>query len=210
VEWERAAWQHAGDPAAEDRAKRRLLAWRLHGLLARLGDDLPHRYEAALLRPDLPATRAALGSSLLRAGRAAEALPHLRLAAANPLDGTTARVLFEALGALGRREDQACLTRSRRRLARAAPAQVPTEPWFAGDEPPPLACGPLTDPAPAASAGPHTAGVFVDPARPRVSLCMIVRNEEANLPTCLGSAATGATPICTAGHTERLTKLVGP
>jgi hypothetical protein len=34
VEWERAAWKHAGDPAAEARAKRDVLRWRLHALLA--------------------------------------------------------------------------------------------------------------------------------------------------------------------------------
>jgi tetratricopeptide (TPR) repeat protein len=171
VEWERAAWQHAADPAGEDRAKRSLLAWRLHGLLARLGDDLPHRYEAALLRPDLPATRAALGSSLLRAGRAREAVPHLRrAAAANPIEASTARVLYEALGRLGRHEDQACLVSRRRRLARVAPALVPEESWFSD--------GP---PRPAAS------GVPAGPSRPRVSLCMIVRDEEANLAACLDS-----------------------
>jgi tetratricopeptide (TPR) repeat protein len=173
VEWERAAWQHAADPAGEDRAKRSLLAWRLHGLLARLGDDLPHRYEAALLRPDLPATRAALGSSLLSAGRTTEAVPHLRWAVtANPIAASTARVLYEALGTLGRHEDQARLVSQRRRLARVAPALVPDEPWFA-DGPP---CPP---------AGGAPAGL----SRPRVSLCMIVRDEEANLAACLDSVA---------------------
>ena len=32
--WERAAWHNAGDRPAEGRAKRALVAWRLHGLLA--------------------------------------------------------------------------------------------------------------------------------------------------------------------------------
>ena len=38
VEWERAAWKHAGDPAGERKAKRRLVRFRLHSLLAELTD----------------------------------------------------------------------------------------------------------------------------------------------------------------------------
>ena len=54
VEWERAAWLHAGDPSAEADAKRRLIRWRLHSLLAELTKQIPHYYEAVLARPDLP------------------------------------------------------------------------------------------------------------------------------------------------------------
>src|SRR5262249_52849884 len=42
VEWDRAAWAHAGDPPAEALAKRNLLRWRLHLLLAELTGDLAH------------------------------------------------------------------------------------------------------------------------------------------------------------------------
>jgi hypothetical protein len=42
VEWERAAWQNAGRPAGEQAAKRELLRWRLHTLLAELTGDLAH------------------------------------------------------------------------------------------------------------------------------------------------------------------------
>src|SRR5262249_57155167 len=54
VEWERAAWTHAGNPAAEALAKRDLLRWRLHTILGTLTGDLAHYHEAALARPDLP------------------------------------------------------------------------------------------------------------------------------------------------------------
>ena len=47
VEWERAAWLHAGNPAGEVAAKRGLVRWRLHALLADLTDELVH-YEAAV------------------------------------------------------------------------------------------------------------------------------------------------------------------
>src|SRR5262249_48330480 len=45
VEWERAAWENAGRPAAEAQAKFALLRWRLHALLASLTGDLTHFYE---------------------------------------------------------------------------------------------------------------------------------------------------------------------
>jgi GT2 family glycosyltransferase/tetratricopeptide (TPR) repeat protein len=136
VAWERAAWAHAGDPAAEAAAKVTLLRGRLHGLLASLTGDLAHAYEAVLARPDLPEPRAALGSLLARAGRAAEAVPHLAQAAqANPFDADTARALFQALGQAGDDAGQRRLARDRRRLAAAAPQVVPLEGWFADAAP---------------------------------------------------------------------------
>jgi GT2 family glycosyltransferase/Tfp pilus assembly protein PilF len=140
VEWERAGWANAGNPPAEVAAKRALLRWRLHALLAELTDDPAHAYEAALARPDLPPPRAALGMRLARAGRPAEALSHLRQAAgANPFDADAACALFHVLGALGDQAGQHRLIQNRRRLARAAPQVVPAEDWFAerapaGDE----------------------------------------------------------------------------
>jgi GT2 family glycosyltransferase/predicted Zn-dependent protease len=136
VAWERAAWAHAGDPAAEAAAKVTLLRGRLHGLLAGLTGDLAHAYEAVLARPDLPEPRAALGGLLARAGRAAEAVPHLAQAArANPFDADTARALFQALGQAGDDAGQRRLARDRRRLAAAAPQVVPREGWFADAAP---------------------------------------------------------------------------
>jgi GT2 family glycosyltransferase/tetratricopeptide (TPR) repeat protein len=136
-EWERAAWANAGRPDAEDRAKRDLLRWRLHTLLADLTGDLPHYYEAALARPDLPVSRAALGGALARAGQAAQAVPHLRQAVAqDPFDLDAARALFQALGQAGDGLGQRRLADERRLLARAAPQKVPLEPWMERVPPP--------------------------------------------------------------------------
>jgi glycosyltransferase involved in cell wall biosynthesis/Tfp pilus assembly protein PilF len=140
VEWERAAWAHAGDLPAETQAKRALLRWRLHTLLADLTGELTHRYEAVLARPDLPASTAALGRALLAANRPAEALPHLRQAvAAQPFDTAAAQALFDVLGSLGDVVGQRRLAGDRRLLAQAAPQVVPAEPWFA--EAPPVGDG---------------------------------------------------------------------
>ena len=59
LEWERAAWNNAGQPRAEAEAKRAMLRWRLHALLGELTGDLVHYREAVLARPDLPTARAA-------------------------------------------------------------------------------------------------------------------------------------------------------
>src|SRR5205807_2013812 len=85
VEWERAAWTNAGDRRAEARAKQTLVRWRLYTLLANVSGQLPPFYEAALLRPDLPVTRAALGCALARAG---DELASLIILCCNELDYT--------------------------------------------------------------------------------------------------------------------------
>src|SRR5262249_57061058 len=73
------------------------------------------------------------------------------------------------------------------RLHPRARGSAPVESWFAG---PPI---PANSPAPPAVSGAVAptaiASRVKSPARPRVSLCLIVRNEEANLPACLGSSA---------------------
>lgn len=136
VEWERAAWDHPGEPRAEARAKADLLRWRLHSLLADLTGELPHHYEAVLARPDLPPLRAALGCALGRAGRPAEAAGHLRLVAeANPFDAGAARALWQALTDAGDAEAARRLAAERRLLCEAAPGLVPDEPWFAEARP---------------------------------------------------------------------------
>jgi GT2 family glycosyltransferase/predicted Zn-dependent protease len=135
VEWERAGWENAGDPAAESRAAADLLRWRLHTLLGELTGELSHFHEAALARPDLPTSRAALGCALGRADRPGDALPHLRrAAAADPFDPEAARALHQALRDAGDAEGARRAAFDRRRLARAAP-HLPQEAWFA--EPPP-------------------------------------------------------------------------
>jgi glycosyltransferase involved in cell wall biosynthesis/predicted Zn-dependent protease len=104
--------------------------------LAKLTGDLAHYHEAALARPDLAVSRAALA----RAGRHAEALPHLRRAVADaPFDGAAARALYGVLGETRDAAGQRRVARDRRLLAEAAPQAVPAEPWFAqagpaGDE----------------------------------------------------------------------------
>jgi GT2 family glycosyltransferase/tetratricopeptide (TPR) repeat protein len=131
VEWERAAWTHAGHSQAEAEAKRTLLRWRLHALLAELTGNLAHYYEAALARPDLPATRAALGCALGRAGHATAAVPHLRAAVdGNPFDGGAARALCQALTEAGTPVEARRQARDRRLLARTAGRLVPAEAWF--------------------------------------------------------------------------------
>jgi GT2 family glycosyltransferase/Tfp pilus assembly protein PilF len=136
VEWERAAWDHAGRPADEFRAKHLLLRWRLHGLLAQWSGDLTHAYEAALLRPDLPSTRAALGMALLRANHPGEALQHLRPAlAGNPLDRAAARAWLQAMNAVGDGEGKRQLVAEQRQLWQACPTLVPAEAWFSSLRP---------------------------------------------------------------------------
>src|SRR5262249_41992058 len=136
AEWGRAAWNHVGRPAEEARTKRDLLAWRLHNLLGQRTGELSHYYEAAMLRPDLPASHAALGLALAAAGMICEARPHLlKAVAADPLDRRAARALAQSLAGLGDVEGQRALAQEQRFLQRAAPAMAPLEPWFA--EPPP-------------------------------------------------------------------------
>jgi tetratricopeptide (TPR) repeat protein len=191
MEWERAAWTHAGDRTTELTAKTALLRWRLHTLLAELTGDLTYSYEAYLARPDLPPASGTLGCALARTGHAAEAVPHLtRALVANPLDRMAAAVLYQATGALGNRQAQEDLARSRLRLSALVPRMIPTEEWF---QPQPVAPGEALASA-AATALPARADVPVvigapSTGRARVSLSMIVRNEEANLPHCLGCVA---------------------
>lgn len=118
VEWERAAWADADERSA----KRRLVRWRLHSLLATLTDDLAHYRAAASLRDDLWVSHAALGRALVRAGRPSEGAEHLRRAAElNPFDE---RLLPELLGALRATGDDGrarAAAEELRLLRRAAP-----------------------------------------------------------------------------------------
>jgi glycosyltransferase involved in cell wall biosynthesis/predicted Zn-dependent protease len=140
--WERAARDHAGDRRAELAAKRDLLRWRLHALLAELNRDLTHFEAATAARPDLPGAAAALGCALARAGHFAEAVPHLRAAVeADPFDIQAARALFHALGDAGDWAGRRAFTCERAALARSAPEAVPVEDWFAAAPVPPAAPG---------------------------------------------------------------------
>jgi GT2 family glycosyltransferase/Flp pilus assembly protein TadD len=135
VAWEEAAWQSAGSPEREAEAKRGLVRWRLHGLLADLTGELAHYHEAALARPDVAHTRAALGCALARAGRLTEATPHLRLAVdRNPFDAAAARALYQALRDSGHEAAAEAVAEERRLLRQAAPGLVRPEGWFAHGE----------------------------------------------------------------------------
>jgi GT2 family glycosyltransferase/tetratricopeptide (TPR) repeat protein len=132
VEWERAGWANAGRPRDEARVRTGLLRWRLHTLLAETTGDLVHYHEAAVYCPDLAPARAALGCALGRAGRFAEAVPHLRAAAdADPFDLAAARALHQSLLDAGDADGARRLAAARRLLGKAAPSLVPGEPWFA-------------------------------------------------------------------------------
>jgi hypothetical protein len=120
VEWERAAWTNAGQSQTEAAAKRDLLRWRLHGLLAEWTGDLEHYRQAQQARPDLWPTSAALGCAFGRAGRPADAVVNLRAALAdNPFDAAAAQALFHALGECGDTTAQQALAAERRSLAAA-------------------------------------------------------------------------------------------
>jgi hypothetical protein len=131
VEWERAAWQHAGSPAAEARAKLVLLRWRLHTLAATLSAELPDYHEAVLARPDLPPSRAALGCALARARRFVDAIEHLHIAVtADPFDRAAARALYQTLIDSNKTHQGEALKQERLLLHLAAPTVVPAEDWF--------------------------------------------------------------------------------
>ena len=118
-------------PEDEARAKEVLLRWRLETLLAQWTGELSHAYEAAFLRPDLPAARALLGTALLRANHPVEALNHLGQAVVgNPLDRVAARPYSQALSTVGNSEGLRRLVEDQRDLWHACPSLVPAEPWF--------------------------------------------------------------------------------
>ncbi|HEX4608633.1 MAG TPA: glycosyltransferase family 2 protein, partial [Urbifossiella sp.] len=154
VEWERAGWENAGDPAAEERAKRALLRARCELLLGRATDDPARVVRAAAAAPTLLPVRRAAAAAATRIGATDQAVElFTRAAAEEPFDPALARGLEDALRRAGDADGLARLRRTRERLAAAAPG---------------------SESAPAA-----------EPRRQRVSLTMIVRDEEANLGPCL-------------------------
>jgi glycosyltransferase involved in cell wall biosynthesis/tetratricopeptide (TPR) repeat protein len=140
AEWDRAAREHAGDPAAEARAKIRLLRWRTYSLLARLEpEEAEHALRAARDCPDLPGVQATLAVRLANAGRLREAIPCLlRELNGNPFDCGAARSLHRMPRLDGRWEASRRFARDRRLLHAAAPWAVPLEEWFADDPRPGL------------------------------------------------------------------------
>jgi Glycosyl transferase family 2 len=74
----------------------------LHRLLAEWTQDLSHYHEAARLAPTLAAAQARLGCALARAGRVAEAVPHLQQALIlDPQDAGAKTALQQARQDLG-------------------------------------------------------------------------------------------------------------
>ncbi len=143
VEWERAAWSNAGQPGKEKEAKRSLLRWRLHTILAGMTGDLAHHYEAAAARPDLPSGQAALGCALARAGNFTAARSHLQRAVAdNPFDVPAAAALFGVYGETASWPAQHRLAQDYGLLHQSAPAIIERGAWFA---PPRLGGLPATD-----------------------------------------------------------------
>jgi tetratricopeptide (TPR) repeat protein len=180
VAWEQAAWENARKPAVEAAAKGDLLRYRLRLLLAQLTGDIKHLHEALRLRPELPSAHAALGDLLARVARYEEAIPYLeRALSERPFDAALARQLDTALERTGRRDAQGRLAAGRCLLARAAPACLRAEPWFTPAPQPPPPAVPVTPPTASADKPATLPG--------RVSLCLIVRNEEQNLGPCLDS-----------------------
>jgi glycosyltransferase involved in cell wall biosynthesis/Flp pilus assembly protein TadD len=139
-EWERAAREHVGDPAAEARVKIRLLRGHTCSLLARLEPKAPeHVLRAARDCPDFPGVQAALGVRLAHAGRLREAIHCLlRELNANPFDLEAARLLHRMLRVGGHWEASRRFARDRRLLHAAAPGLVPREDWHADDSRPGL------------------------------------------------------------------------
>jgi GT2 family glycosyltransferase/tetratricopeptide (TPR) repeat protein len=136
VLWERAAWENAGNSAAEVAAKKKLLRWRLSLLLAKLNGDIVYQFEAFAGRPDLPFSSGGLGVALASRGYSAASLAHLKKAVeGNPFDRDAARALGDMLHKVGDRDSLDRLIEERRLLSRAAPQLVPPEPWFSDRKP---------------------------------------------------------------------------
>jgi len=137
--WQRAGWDHPGDPTAQAAARRDVLGWWLHMLVGDLDQSagVAPYYESVLARPDLARGRAGLGCALARDGRVDLAAGHLAVAVAtNPFDRRAATAYFQILGDAGRADDQAAFVAQRRLLHAAAPGLVPMEPWLAPPPPP--------------------------------------------------------------------------
>jgi glycosyltransferase involved in cell wall biosynthesis/predicted Zn-dependent protease/predicted O-methyltransferase YrrM len=128
--WERAGYDRPDHPEGERREKARLLRGRTLLLAAEITGASGDWAAAAGCCPEWPHLRAALGAALLREGRAAEAVEHLRSAlAANPFDNAAARARAGALAESGRADEAERLRARRRLLAKGAPGLVaPLEP----------------------------------------------------------------------------------
>jgi hypothetical protein len=140
IEWERAGWEHAGRPHAEAQAKKRLLRWGLHLLLARLPGASPEQAQlASMARSDLPSTQGALAAACYRIVRHPDAIAAFQAELAiNPLDSEATRGLVQVLSEFGDFPSLALFAERRRLLSAVAPNDVPPAAWF---QPAPPAAG---------------------------------------------------------------------
>ncbi len=187
VEWERAAWMNSGDSDAESGAKQSLLRWRLNALVAEQTGELPPAYEAALTRPDLASSWSLLGANLTRAGQSQKATMHYRRASElDPLEQKptplTPNPFPRSTGVPPVNPDTGATP-----VLREEGSKLPL-------------------PLPASGRG---SGGGVPPRHKRVSLTMIVRDEEHNLPACLTCVADIVDEIIIAdtGSTDRTTEI---
>jgi glycosyltransferase involved in cell wall biosynthesis len=158
VEWERAGFSHPSDPIAEASAKRDLLRSRFELLLGRLSDDPGRLIRAAEIAPHYtPAVKAA--ALARRQDSPAQAFAFFEQAmAADPFDSGLPGAYAKLVEQTGDAAKLEGLRRDRRLFADAQSR--------------------ATTPAPEAPAMNR---------RQRISLTMIVKNEEANLASCLDS-----------------------
>ncbi len=159
VEWERAAFSNSGDPVAEASAKRDVLRSRFELLLGRLTDDSGRLFRAAEIAPHYtPAVKAA--ALARRHDSPAQAVAFYENAiAADPFDSGLPGAYAKLLEQTGDAAKLEGLRRDRRLFA-VAQSRATT---------PPAQDAPKTN------------------RRQRVSLTMIVKNEEDNLASCLDS-----------------------
>ncbi|MFA6110695.1 MAG: glycosyltransferase, partial [Candidatus Latescibacterota bacterium] len=191
-----------GDPAAATAAGLALLFTGRSWLEEGQGEAaLPFLERAAVLRPDDALTLLSLGDARTKLRRYGEAITSLRAAIHGRLDpflpldaamvGYSARFfLGQALQALGERSEAEAVLAEAERLMPDRPEAREALAVLRGASSP--AAAPATAPGP-----------------PRLSLCMIVRNEEARLARCLESArgAVDEIVVVDTGSTDRTVEI---
>ncbi len=162
VEWERTGFTHANDHHAEMHAKRQLLRGRCEWLLGKLSRDPLRIGQAATIAPELTSIVKAAAVALAKSGSAADALRCFeRASSADPFDAKLTLELESLLKKQGAGADLDRVGRQQELLKKA-----------------------MSDPVASTSAKQRPATAL---KRQRVTLTMIVRNEEVNLAACLDS-----------------------
>lgn len=176
VAWERTAWANLGDPDSERRQKRDLLRARCEFLLGLALDDPARVVRSAAFAPDFFPTAPATAAAAIRVGATTMAITlAVRCFREEPFSPDRARLLQSAWERSG---DASALDRHHKNCAELA----------------------------AATAKNVDATLPAESRRPqRVSLAMIVKNEEANLAACLDSVRdlVGEIVVVETGSTDR-------